>query len=579
MRNSRSRLGLILLGGLVGLVRAEPTWEAARAAAEELARLEETFLVQTASVRLTFLCLGHFAEPEQQKVLNEAVRSARQRTQEILELFSQMNKQMTEYTGSDWDALYGQTGVWSAVQRGLLQGQYLQTVLLFWAALCEQAPRRQELLTQVIEDCRSDHARWLGQEQILEVRARQYRQAAEDAEQLRMILHQMMLRSDLSGSAHRGMLLLQKRFELFSGGPFEEEAARIFQQTVSAKEDFEWAIEYAFFELTRGRQEPLQEVRQAWPQSEEFIAGLLCAQEAEKFETVERPALEARMQQFAVRASRSRDPNERDQVEQQWMEWIQSIDRSTSKKAALRKEAAAGYVSYLFERPDKENVEKIVRFLEREADKGEPVLGYLYVQALSLKADYGRAVEVLCAIPADCRNGAFDLYVLEAFAERREDYSGVSESMVKKRAEQIAACGDTAGQGRKRAQLIWAEMAARSSQLSPEEETRLERFLEEQKDSSDERVFRCRAFRRMQQGRWPQAVKEWQRIRSAFEPSDRTRKDRSWPWWRAKYYELYCSAQLSERSREDVRHAVRVLRALYAPPPPVWDERLRELDK
>lgn len=570
----------VLLGSLVCLVWAEPSPEVIKTAADKITRLEEEFLVQTAPARLTFLCLGRFADAAQRKVLSESAASAGQKVEEMLAALTDQVHQMEGYAGEDWEARYGQTGLWAAAQQGLLRCRYLKTLFLFWRALCEEG-QKQPLLARVLEECRAEKARWQGQEQILQVLALWQRQGADDAEQLRMILHQMMLRDDLSETVRERMLLLQKRFELFSGGPFEEEIAQVFQKKITVGEDFEWAVEYSFLEWTQDRREPLRQVQQAWPSSQEFIAGLLAVQEAEHFETVERPAFEAKMQQFAVRASHATDPNEREQAERQWVEWIQSIEKSSPAGSALRRQAAAGYVYFLFDRPDRQNVDKMVRFLEQEAEKGEPVLGYLYVQALSLKEDYGRAVQILCEIPADCRNLAFDLYILEAFIERQEEYSASSdvilEELVMKRAEQMAACRGLSAQEQRRVRLLWSQTAARSPNLPPEDAGRLDQFLDEEKDSAEAAVICCRAFRRMQQGQWAQAVREWQKVRSAYEPSDRTQKERSWHWWRAKYYELYCSAKMSETSREDIRHAAGILQSLYAPPPAVWQTRIQEL--
>ena len=60
----------------------------------------------------------------------------------------------------------------------------------------------------------------------------------------------MMLRSDLTEQARDQMLLLQRRFELFSEGPFVEELEDLFQTKLEAKEDFEWALEYAFIKFS-----------------------------------------------------------------------------------------------------------------------------------------------------------------------------------------------------------------------------------------------------------------------------------------------------------------------------------------
>lgn len=570
---------VVLLAGM-SAVLSGPSPDLVKETVAEIARLKEEFLVQSAPARLSLLCLGRFADAGQSKALAELSAQTSRRTAELLEKLTQFIQQMEEYGGQDWEERYGRTNVWSAARQALLEGQYLKTYLLFWTALCDEE-RKDQILTQVIEECGQPSARWQGQEQILQVLALWRRAAAGDEEQLQMLLHQMMLRDDLSKPAQERMLLLQKRFGLFSGGPFEESLAALFQRKIAAKEDFEWAIEYAFLQEGAGRRQALEQLQQAWPQAREFITALRKEQETEWFNKSVRPALEEKMQTFAARAARTQDPNEREQFEQQWIQWIRSLDKQTPSIAALRKEAAAGYVHYLFTQPDRRNVEKIVQFLQGEVEEGEPILGYLYVQALTLKDSYGQAAAVLSGIPPDCRNSAFDLYVLEGFTERLEEFAASSnktlEPLVMERAAYLAACAGLSEQDRRRAQLLWAEMAARLPQVSPDLEEKLDRFLQERQASGLEPVIRCRAFRRMQQGRWAEAARDWQTVRSAFEPQNRTEKSRSWHWWRAKYYELFCCAKSADVSREDVKHAVRILQTLYAPPPGIWQERLKAL--
>jgi hypothetical protein len=83
----------------------------------------------------------------------------------------------------------------------------------------------------------------------------------------------------------------------------------------------------------------------------------------------------------------------------------------------------------------------------------------------------------------------------------------------------------------------------------------------------------------MQKKQWGEASRLWQTVRGAYEPRDRTAKARAWHWWRAKYYELYCYRNLSDASKEDVAHAIKILGTLYDPPPAVWGEKLKSLEQ
>lgn len=81
----------------------------------------------------------------------------------------------------------------------------------------------------------------------------------------------------------------------------------------------------------------------------------------------------------------------------------------------------------------------------------------------------------------------------------------------------------------------------------------------------------------MQQGQWTEAVGYWQGIRHACEPTDKIKRTRSWHWWQAKYYELFCYSRLPQVTKEDLTHAVQVLGALYDDIPDCWNRKLAAL--
>ncbi len=727
---------LVLLAGVFGAAAFSAEIPAGQisAAADSLQTLEEDFARQSAPARLSMLCIGRFVDAQQAQSLRQSADETIERVSEILAEQKDYQSQMEGYPGRDWEARYGQTHLWSVCSRTVLRGEYLLAWCRFWQALCAPG-ERDKLLSEVIAACRAEEARWRGMEQILRALALWQRGGPTDEETLRVALHQMMVRSDLTDQAMEEMLLLQRRFELFGEGPFAEHLADLFEGKLAAQQDFEWALEYAFLEFGRGDGRPVERVLGAWPQAKGFVSVLLLEACADRFaeagpevvskwnplivsvlceaisesrqpeqyklllaelakrhataavlraraktlessdperaievlleaarlarqqpedslpaakETAEGAArlavrlyrenagryggvalralreyidlagagadpevvyeavgilaeqglgdqsrqlldlLAARQGEYAARAQlevfrisarQAPDPSRRREIEDRWQAWIQSLETEAEETAGLRRQAAVEYVQHLFAAPSRENAERVVQFLGSEATAGDATLTYLYVQALALLDRFGPAVIALNTIETNCRNAGFDLYVLEGFAERLEEYTYLSSTLIEPPAGKLEAlrrCFE-AGRDRDRADLLWAEMAARLPEREVAVGNAIDAILSRFESSPSAGVVRCRAFRRMQQGRWAEAAGDWQAVRGAYEPQDRTEKGRNWHWWRAKYYELLCYSRVPEDTAEDVAHAVRILLVLYDAPPAVWEEKLKAL--
>lgn len=574
-------LAIMGLSGGNGLF-AEPTAEKIRSNEEKIRAIGADFGSRSATARLSFLCIGRFGDKNQKEMLASLAVQTLEELESLTAAQQEMQKQMEDDPGRDWEQKYGQTGLWSACSQSIRLGEYLKAQCLFWSALCDEREKTNRL-SQIIALCENQTWQWQGQEQILQTLALWQRGRPGDSETLRVILHQMMARSDLTEQAMEQMLLLQKRFGLFSQEPFSKELAKMFEWKVAAKTDFEWALEYAFLELGAGQKEPLERVQKTWPQGREFIQSLLREQAGDYFKEHDQLSLRQQMQTFASQIQQQKDPNQREIFEQQWRGWIQSLDPNIPGMDQIRIEAAAEYVQYLYSRPDRVNAEKIVHFLKAEVGRGDTGLGYLYVQALSLLERYGQAVAALAKIPFECRNGAFDLFVLESFADQMEEHIFKEDIPIapaaQQRAKQLRACFPSEGRDRDRVDLLWAELALHAAEVDASVGQEVDAILSRFEQSTRAQVYRCRALRLMQKKQWTQAAQQWQTIRGTYEPKDRTSKTRSGYWWRAKYYELYCYWKQSDASREDVTHAVKILGSLYDPPPTVWAEKLKTLTK
>jgi hypothetical protein len=147
---------------------------------------------------------------------------------------------------------------------------------------------------------------------------------------------------------------------------------------------------------------------------------------------------------------------------------------------------------------------------------------------------------------------------------------------------------------KRRAGLVLAEatiVAAASGELrrTAENEQLLkdaEKLLENlAKDIPDEEAnyLRCRARLLTEQHKFAEAAGLWSSIADILKqekslpdgaglPAERT-----WSWWQAKFYELYCWSRLSQTKAAEVLHAVEVLQNSYEHIPPLWEKKLQEL--
>jgi len=96
-------------------------------------------------------------------------------------------------------------------------------------------------------------------------------------------------------------------------------------------------------------------------------------------------------------------------------------------------------------------------------------------------------------------------------------------------------------------------------------------------DANDINLLRCRARLLTEQGKFGKAVKLWDKICEIRKSQLTSANQRSWKWWRAKFYELYCCAKISQTEKEKVLHTIEVLENSFADIPPLWAEKLSSL--
>jgi hypothetical protein len=94
-------------------------------------------------------------------------------------------------------------------------------------------------------------------------------------------------------------------------------------------------------------------------------------------------------------------------------------------------------------------------------------------------------------------------------------------------------------------------------------------------DNNDIADFtRCRARLLTARGKFVEAARLWAQIAKMQQNNT---NQRTWKWWRAKFYELDCFAKMPQTEKQGVLHTIEVLESSYTDIPPLWAEKLNLL--
>ncbi len=139
---------------------------------------------------------------------------------------------------------------------------------------------------------------------------------------------------------------------------------------------------------------------------------------------------------------------------------------------------------------------------------------------------------------------------------------------------------------KRRAGLVLAEAmvvtAAENEQLLKDAEKLLENLAKDIPDK-EANYLRCRARLLTEQHKFADAAGLWASLADMLK-QEKTLPDgaglpgeRSWHWWQAKFYELYCCSKLPETKTGEVLHTIEVFQNSYNNIPPLWAKKLQEL--
>jgi len=130
------------------------------------------------------------------------------------------------------------------------------------------------------------------------------------------------------------------------------------------------------------------------------------------------------------------------------------------------------------------------------------------------------------------------------------------------------------------ARLYLAEISLMAADEEPQSLLEADRLLDvlargDLGDNVD--YLRCRARLLTKQAEFDKAAELWAKIAEIRKPDPAPSNQRSWKWWRAKYYEIYCRSQCSRTDKKSLLHTIDVLENSFAAIPPPWAEKIRSV--
>jgi len=217
-------------------------------------------------------------------------------------------------------------------------------------------------------------------------------------------------------------------------------------------------------------------------------------------------------------------------------------------------------------------LELTVKAIQRKEYEDSKVAGKLLEQFSSLIADFN-----------DCKyaNEAMELLskIIDEIDEIQKQAVNFQRTAQDCKVLAEFCFGCLEGAQRRQAGLYLAESAILAANKEKEKLTSTEKLLNDIAESSngDVNFLRCRARLLAEQGKFDKAAELWAQVAQMQKKDTTSENQRSWKWWRAKFYELDCWSKSPQTQKREVLHTIDVLKSTFDNIPPLWAEKLNLL--
>jgi len=259
--------------------------------------------------------------------------------------------------------------------------------------------------------------------------------------------------------------------------------------------------------------------------------------------------------------------------------------RRRNEDNKLRTEVINVYCRLLLESKEKAYARKVLDILTDVEIAIDPNLNIFKANALQQLGKLDESAESLCEVAnSNSYKYTAAIELLSEIIDKIDYFQAKSDGfpkMVKNCHKLASYCRDYASEGdNRRIALMLAEISAfvteqeqRKSFLASE----LVNSLTRQGDASDISLLRCRARLLTTQGKFAEAARLWAQIAKMQQNNTNGAYQRTWKWWRAKFYELDCFAKTPQTEKQDILHTIEVLESSFTDIPPLWAEKLNLL--
>ena len=273
---------------------------------------------------------------------------------------------------------------------------------------------------------------------------------------------------------------------------------------------------------------------------------------------------------------------QRDEALEQLRDFIADCCGQDQNSNSLARQAVSLYCRTLLEDGSESSARKVLTILEQAETTGVQADLYKSKALQQLDRLDESAHHMLLATRASSGSLAADaLQLLSEIAEKidyLQSQANDFEKMMQECKELAEYCHKSLN-GRQSC-LILAEISLFAAGKEKGKLSDADKLLSElapEANTVDLDFNRCRARLLCKQDRFEESGRLWAEIAKIRKAESLSNQQRSWKWWRAKFYELYCSAQLSPIQKEKVLHTIEVLESSFQDIPSLWAEKLKSL--
>jgi len=282
--------------------------------------------------------------------------------------------------------------------------------------------------------------------------------------------------------------------------------------------------------------------------------------------------------------------DQRDKLLRQLSNLISQRSGQNETASEIRAEAINIYCQLLLESEDKTEAQKVLDILADTETARDPNLNVLKSKALRQLGRFDESAELLLRAyePNNYHNALEAMMLLaeiidqiEQLQQQTKDFQRLLKGCQRMAKYCEAAALSTSGYiPLRQSRLYLAEITILANAKQQEQLQAVEKLLGEMsKDgrADDVDLLRCRARLLAEQGRFTEAAQLWAKICEVRKAESPAQNQRSWKWWRAKYYQLDCLAKCPQTKKNQVLHTIEVLEASFTDIPALWAEKINLL--